>query len=95
MKIIGIAFLFSLSNLFSPFPSEAARRALLVGINQYKNLPYYSKKQGKWITDLKGPLNDIRIMKQILISRYGFLEEEIWLLRDQEATWDNILKKLR
>lgn len=90
-----ILFLFSLFNLFSPFPSEAARRALLIGINDYKNLPYYSKEQGKWITNLKGPLNDIRIMKQILISRYGFLEGDILLLKDHEATRDNILKKFK
>ena len=42
--------------------------------------------------NLKGPLNDVRIMKEALTSRYGFREEDIKVLTEKEATRDNIIR---
>lgn len=82
--IITLAVLF----LFPSF-SFGARRALLIGINDYKNLPSYSKDG---ISDLRGPANDVRIIKNVLTSSYGFSEGEIKTLINSEATGENIKK---
>jgi hypothetical protein len=70
----------------------ATKKALLVGINDYKHLPYYSKELGRMITNLKGAVNDVNAMKDILISQYGFKEKDILVLTNSSATRENILK---
>ncbi|WP_419939801.1 caspase family protein [Candidatus Palauibacter sp.] len=69
----------------SPFagtgdPSD--RYALLVGINDYPGRA----------ADLRGPLGDVAIMHDILVRNYGFLTENILVLRDNQATRDNIIR---
>jgi hypothetical protein len=71
---------------------SASKKALLIGINNYKNLPFYSKELGRWMKNLKGPLNDIRVMKEALISRYDFRNEDIKTLTESDATRDNIIR---
>jgi hypothetical protein len=58
-------------------------RALLIGINKYQNVP-----------QLRGSINDIEAMRQVLLSRFGFAEEKIQILKDQQATRVNILAAL-
>jgi hypothetical protein len=62
-----------------------ARRALLVGIADYKVLPP-SPSRDRSIVDLKGPLNDVAAIKDALVSFYGFSEDEIRVLTDEQAT---------
>lgn len=50
------------------------RKALLVGINAYPGAP------------LRGCLNDVTMMKDLLISHYGFKEEDIKEVLDGQAT---------
>lgn len=57
-----------------------AKRALLVGINNYPRSP------------LSGCNNDIRLMYQVIKEIYGF--ETIRVLTDEEATQNNIVKWL-
>lgn len=59
------------------------KRALLIGINKYRAVP-----------KLQGSLNDIDTMKQILITRWGFAEQHIRLLTDEQATRAGILAAL-
>ncbi len=59
------------------------KRALLIGINQYKAVP-----------KLQGSLNDIDTMRQILRSRWGFAESNIAVLTDEAATRAGILTAL-
>src|SRR4051812_43034881 len=59
--------------------------ALLIGINTY---PHFKDRQ------LSGCVNDIEIMKGALVRRFGFQEERIRTLRDQEATREAILSAL-
>jgi hypothetical protein len=59
------------------------KRALLIGINKYRTVP-----------KLQGSLNDIDTMKQILITRWGFPEDHIRLLTDEQATRAGILAAL-
>ena len=60
--------------------APGARRALLIGINKYAYVP-----------PLQGSVNDIETMRQILITRYGFPENGIRLVKDTEATRAGII----
>jgi hypothetical protein len=61
----------------------SVRRALLIGINKYKVLPR-----------LRGSINDIETMRQILITRWGFSEQRISMVTDEAATRVGILAAL-
>lgn len=50
------------------------KRALLVGINAYPG------------AELRGCLNDVKQIHELLTGAYGFEEKEIRILRDREAT---------
>ena len=65
-------------------PGPGAKRALLIGINNYKAVPH-----------LMGSLNDVAAMRQILITRWGFPQENIRTLTDQQATRAAILAAMR
>jgi len=65
------------------------KRALLIGINDYlANDPgMASAEQHTWIPeDLKGALNDIALMRQVLVTRFGFVEQDIQSLENSAAT---------
>src|SRR6185312_1108844 len=65
---------------------EASSRggwALLIGIETYPN--FESRRQ------LGGCVNDVQIMKEALVRRFGFQEDRISLLTNLEATRDAIL----
>lgn len=57
-------------------------RALLVGINKYPSAP------------LRGCVNDITDVAELLVKKCGFAEEEIDLLTDERATTQTIIKRL-
>ena len=56
----------------------------MIGINNYKAVPH-----------LFGSLNDVAAMKQILATRWGFPDENIRTLTDQQATRAAILAAMR
>jgi len=60
------------------------RRALLVGIDHYKNHKY----------NLKGCVNDVHAMHDFLLQKAGFEEKEIKCVVNQQATRDELLKQL-
>lgn len=97
MKKVFVSFfcLPVLLNAFAPsFSSGGTKKALLVGIANYKNLPYYSKYLGRELKNLKGPTHDVRIMREALVSRYGFLPQNTKVLINEQATRDNIIRAL-
>ncbi len=59
------------------------RRALLVGINDYKG-----------ISDLKGCLSDVANMRDILKTYLGFTNNDIRIVTDSRATKEGILYRL-
>ena len=61
----------------------AEKYALLVGINEYTK-----------VRPLRGSLNDIAQIKQILIHDLEFSEDKIRILIDEDATKENILSAL-
>lgn len=60
--------------------------AVLVGINDYKSSS---------ISDLEGCVNDVESMKATLIGKFGFLEENITVLKDSAATHKNIINAIQ
>ena len=66
--------------------AHAAKRALLVGINDYS--------ASRTLRDLDGPANDVDTLREMLIERYGFEERDIVMLTNREATRDAILRNL-
>ncbi|HYN21229.1 MAG TPA: caspase family protein, partial [Thermoanaerobaculia bacterium] len=80
------------------------RRALLVGISDYSASrlarPADAKSTasqpagGRAWPNLGGPVNDVEIMREMLILLYGFAPQDIITLTDQRATRASILKAL-
>lgn len=60
--------------------ASSVRRALLIGIGKYQVLPR-----------LPGSKNDIELVHQVLVSRYGFSEHDIRTVQDEAATREGIL----
>lgn len=60
------------------------KRALLIGINDYLNLPPGRR--------LYGCINDVDLMRDLLLRRFGFAEGDIKRLCNEQATRDGILK---
>jgi hypothetical protein len=91
-SFVWLIFLLAVLLSFYPSSSNAAtKKALLVGINTYEKLPFYSRTLGRQITNLKGSVNDVTSMKGMLVSRYGFRVEDIRVLTDDKATREAIL----
>lgn len=59
------------------------KRALLAGINDYSR-----------ISDLRGCLNDIKNIRDVLKTYYGFENKDIRVLTDSRATRENILHRM-
>lgn len=83
ISILTLFFILIFSN-----SSFASKRALLVGIDTYKNLPIVSN--GRMIGNLKGAVNDVNMIKKALLSYYGFSENDIKVLTNEVATRQNI-----
>lgn len=76
----------SLFLLFSVY-LLSARRALIIGIDHYMTNDIYGGK-----LDLKGCANDALDIKNILIEKFDFKENEMRLLLNQDATKESILE---
>src|SRR5262245_52624497 len=79
-------FLLSSTQTFAQTPAKdttpGVKRALLIGINKYK---------ASHVSKLRGSVNDIETMRQILIRRWGFPEQNIMMLKDEAATREGML----
>lgn len=60
-------------------------RALFIGINEYES---------DAISDLRGALNDVELIRSVLETRYGFQRENVSVLTDRDATRAGILAAL-
>ena len=61
-----------------------AKKALLVGVNDYKQ-----------INDLSGCINDVTNVRDVLLKYYGFTIPDIRVLVDARATRTNIMSRLK
>ena len=73
--------------LLAPSGALAARRALLVGVNDYPAL------QERF--QLRGCENDVRLMAGLLTTKFGFAPADVKLLLSREATRDGIAAAFR
>jgi hypothetical protein len=68
---------------FGATTNGSVKRALLIGISKYEVLPR-----------LPGSKNDIELVRQVLVSRYGFSDNNVHVVRDEAATRDGVLSSL-
>jgi len=81
---------FVLSLLLNPIVSHSGQKALLVGINDYKHLPPAKLATHELSHDLRGPINDVKLLKYLLINQGYFQEEDIKTLLDSQASQEGI-----
>jgi caspase domain-containing protein len=93
MRIAALACiaLLAVSALGSP-----AKRALLIGIDDYtaSTLPAAGAVADRGWPDLRGAANDVRILTDMLVLRYGFARANIVTLTNQQATRAAILRAI-
>jgi hypothetical protein len=74
-----------------------ARRALLVGIDRYttgeqkRGDAPVARGRRHW-RDLRGSVNDVRALQEVLIHRQGFRPDDVLVLENEAATRDAILE---
>ena len=68
------------------FAVSATKRALLIGIDDYK---------ATQISDLRGCVNDVELMRSILIDRFEMSPENIEVLKDAQATRQGIIEAIQ
>jgi len=66
--------------------SRPDKTALLVGIDRYE------QGESREFADLEGCVNDVRLVKRLLIDRFGFEERNVFVLLDEEATHERIVR---
>lgn len=73
-----------MSGLLASAPAALAKPiALLVGINEYRN-----------VTPLEGAVNDVQALRDVLVDSWGFAPQDIRTVVNGEATHANILREL-
>ena len=68
-------------------PNDRGKWALLIGINRY---PMFAPRG-----QLRGSVNDVQLMRQVLVESFDFPEEHITLLADEQATREGILAAMK
>ncbi len=78
----------------SPEVFSQTKRALIIGIDKYEPAETVGKKalRNKW-SNLDGAVNDALAIKELLVSKFGFQEENIILLLDSLRASDNTATK--
>ena len=70
----ALALVLALAAIAAAPTALATNRALLIGVGDYLN--------DKEVPDLAGAVNDVVLMRQVLISRFGYAEDDIRVLTD-------------
>ncbi|HKR62667.1 MAG TPA: caspase family protein [Thermoanaerobaculia bacterium] len=76
--------------------AQPARRALLIGIDDYtaSTIPIAHSVQHRGWPDLRGAANDVAILADMLVLRYGFERKNVVTLTNQQATRAAILRSI-
>lgn len=94
-RIVFFIVFFLLTNCNS---QAQQKKALLIGINKYlpgENVQPAASFLKRGITNLDGPINDVKAIENIIVSKFGFNEHNISILLDENATRDNILNSIK
>ena len=67
-------------------PSQSAKLALLIGVDKYKSAE---------IRPLHGAVNDIRLMREVLIGKFGVPPSNITMLENEQATHKAIIDAIK
>lgn len=68
------------------FGTEPVKRAVLVGVDEYRS---------SGVRNLAGCVNDVELMKTILVGKFEFAPENVLVLRNDQATRAGILRAIR
>jgi len=101
LQLISILFLFTVV-LYNSDTLAQTRRALIIGIDQYKPTDIIPSKtlRASW-SNLDGAVNDAISVKELLIAKFGFQEQNITMLLDSlgiknlTATKENIILTIK
>jgi hypothetical protein len=76
--------------------AQPAKRALLIGIDDYtaSTIPIVKTVEHRGWPDLQGAANDVRVLSEMLVLRYGFERKDIVTLTNQQATRAAILRAI-
>ena len=86
VKSYGSVANFDWARLYPGGGDPNAKYALLVGVSDYPGEA----------SDLSGgPLLDVLLMKEVLVKRFGFKEENVLVLRDVEGNRDQVIEAFR
>lgn len=84
---------------FAAHADAIHKRALLIGINDYSashlGVAASPAPPARTWLNLEGALNDVKLMRALIGSTYGFKSEDIAVLTDQQATRIGILRELQ
>ncbi|HUP59648.1 MAG TPA: caspase family protein [Thermoanaerobaculia bacterium] len=84
--------------LCAALDAQAAKRALLIGINDYSasrlGTPRVPPPPDRDWRDLNGAVTDVETLQQMLVLLYGFEQQNLVTLTDQQATREAILRSL-
>lgn len=87
---------FCLLSLFESNLHAQEKRALLIGINQYlTNNKLVSDDCPVIVPDLEGCLNDVDAMQAMISTRFGFAQQQVIRLLNEQATRQGILNELQ
>ena len=84
LVFLSQTFLSSFGPAWAATTNASVKRALLIGIGKYEVLPR-----------LPGTKNDIDLVRQVLLTRYGFSESNVKEVRDEDATRANVVASLK
>lgn len=91
-RALGLAMSLGLG-LFSVEAQATTQRALLIGINDYESGAQETGHR-HW-RSLEGTINDVEVMAELLVGRYKFDKNNVWILRNGEATREAMLGNIR
>ena len=83
LVFLSQTLLAALAPAFGATTQASVKRALLIGIGKYEVLPR-----------LPGTKNDIKLVRQVLVSRYGFSDDHVDIVQDEAATRAGVLAAL-
>lgn len=91
--IVALALAAAMAIAESAEAQMPRRRALLVGIDDYSasRITRAGAPESRGWPALRGAVQDVALVRELLIARYSFAEDDIATLTDQEATREAIL----
>jgi len=100
MRVRTILIVWTTILLIAALSAQAGtKRALLIGINDYSASRLGNLRTGSLsarnVPNLDGTLNDVAVMRDLLVALHGFKPENVVTLTDQAATRTAVVSRLR